>query len=202
LLVRSRAVAWRAWAERLASGARPDVLLVPEALLGRGRVAARLVEAEPAVAALLRDVASEGRASESALTQLADERPVFVEVDPGWERKADVHLASDRLWQRYAPEPLARSDRTVALAATQPAFDRVLAAATAGDQRDEATLAVLAARLRDQAAVSAMLGDRDATVTTLGRLSAIATADPFVAELTRRLAAQRAGSIDVRSLLP
>ena len=45
VLVRSEAIAWRFWAARVVRGERPDVVVVPVHLLGRGSVARRLIRA-------------------------------------------------------------------------------------------------------------------------------------------------------------
>lgn len=193
LLVRSRAMAWRLWSARLAEGARPDVLIVPAALLAHGRIAATLLEREPATAGLLRDLSMDGRPGEAALTALADTRPLEVELDPSWDDRLVSHLVADRLWLRFAPQPLGRSDRERAFEDARPRFEQVRAAATEGDALDPATAAILSAQLRAQAASAGVMGDREAALALLDRLTNVSPEDPFVAELLHRLAASKQG---------
>ena len=46
-----------------------------------------------------------------------------------------------------------------------------------------------------------MLGDREEAISLLEQLGKVTSGDRFVTELTQRLAATKAGSIDVRGLL-
>jgi hypothetical protein len=161
VLVRSPPVALRLWAARAGEGARPDVLIVPTRILGKGRIALGLLRDEPEVQALLRDVSIEGRPLEHALTALADARPLEVELDPSWDRRITSHLTSDHFWLRFAPEPLGPSDRKTALSALKPRLLLALQASSVDDRTDETTAAILQARLKDYVAVSTLLGDRD-----------------------------------------
>jgi hypothetical protein len=201
VLVRSRAVAQRLWAARVAEGARPDILVVPVPILGDKRIALGLLRAEPALQQTMRDVSLEGRPGEEALTILADARPSMVELDPRWDRRAVSHLVADHFWLRFAPEPLGPSDRKAAFADLRTRFMRVLSAATVDDRSDTSTAAVLRARLADAAAQAAILGDRDEAIALLEQLGKVSSADPFVVELTRRLAASKSGPIDSKGLL-
>src|SRR5262249_46145591 len=74
VLVRSPAIAWRLWAARIVRGERPDALVVPAPLLGRGRVTEALLSNERATSLLLRDMALTGSPTEHALSTLADAR--------------------------------------------------------------------------------------------------------------------------------
>lgn len=202
LLVRSEAVAWRLWAARHVRGERPDVVVVPVPLLSRGSVAASLLREEPALAPLVRDLVISGRPSEYALSTLADARPLFVELDPEWDRRLVHHLIPRPLWLGFAPHALGRSDRTAALERGHRSFSRVLAVARTPDYRDAATLSVLTARAREQAVVLASLGDRDSVADLLLGLRDIDPGDPIAAELEARLGEKRRGGVDVAGLIP
>lgn len=169
VLASSRPVVQRL-AVALASGARDDVTLVPLPLLGRGALAAELLELEPALALLIRELSTSGRPSEQALTALADARPLFVEARGEWDRRLVAHLVPGPFLARFAPHPLGRSDRIVAAAGQQQTFERVLAAAsgpTQGQRRsfdpetpDPATLSVLTSAAQEQRTLLTVLGDK------------------------------------------
>jgi hypothetical protein len=201
LLVRSPTLAFRLWESRIVRGDRPDLVVVPLALLGRGRVAAELVRDEPALVPLVRDVAMSGRASEYSLATLADARPLYVELDPVWDKRLLDHLRPTPLWLGFTPHTLGRSDRSSALAAEEGrrAFRRVLGVAKGVPAGDSATLAVLGARAKEQAVVLAALGDRDSARRVLGDLGRIEPRSEFAARLEERLVTR--GPVDARSLL-
>jgi hypothetical protein len=202
LLVRSEAVAWRLWAAWVVRGERPDVLVAPLPLLERGSVAARLLEIEPALAPLVRELAISGRPSEFALSSLADTRPVFVEFDPGWDRRLVDHLLPHGLWLRFSAHAVGRSDRDAALRRSRHAFERTVESAKQPTYRDEATLAILSARASEQATVLAALGDRASVAHLLEDLRRLDPAHPVAAELERRFEKTKRGRIDVAGLLP
>jgi hypothetical protein len=175
VLVRAPALAFRIWAARVARGERPDLVVVPLGLVGSGSVASDLVREEPALAAVVRDVAMSGRTSEYALAALADVRPLYVELDPGWDKRLLDHLRPTPLWLGFEAHTLGRSDRATALAdeSGRRAFRRVLGAARDVPGGDPATLSVLGERAREQAVVLAALGDADGVrrvLADLGRL--------------------------------
>jgi hypothetical protein len=201
LLVHSPTLAWRLWAARVVRGERPDLVVVPLALVGRGTVAAELVRDEPAVAPLVLDLAMTGRAGEYALAALADARPVYVELDPEWDRRLLDHLRPTPLWLGFAPHTLGRSDRASALVDEEGrrAFRRVLAVAKGAPGGDAATLSVLGANARGQALVLAALGDRDSARRVLADLGRIEPGSAFAAKLEERLASR--APFDARALL-
>jgi hypothetical protein len=201
VLVRSRATALRLWAARVVDGVRPDLLVAPIPMFGDKRIALGLLRAEPALQQAMRDVSLEGRPGEEALTILADARPSMVELDSRWDRRIVSHLVADHFWLRFAPEPLGPSDRKAAFADLRTRFIRVLAAATIDERVEPSTAAVLRSRLTDAAAEAAMLGDREEAILLLEQLGKVSTGDPFVVELTRRIAAAKSGPIDVKGLL-
>jgi hypothetical protein len=174
LLVRSPALVMRLWAARTVRGERPDLLLIPLPALEQGAPGGSLLEHEPTTAALVRDVAIHGRASEYALSTLADARPLLVELDPASDPRLLEHLLPQAAWMRFAPHALGRSDRIAGLEAARRSFDRLLPLAKHTDFTDHATLAVLAHGLAHQTYFLAAVGDRDTARPLLQTLQSIA----------------------------
>jgi hypothetical protein len=201
LLVRSEPVAWRLWAARVTRGERPDVVIVPLPLLSRGSVAARLMALEPGLSALIRDVAVSGQPSELSLSTLADQRPLFVELDPTWDKRLVNHLIPRPFWLRFGPHAFGRSDRAAALEKGRRPFQRVLDHAQTSEHRDRATLTMLGARAREQAVALAALGDRESVSEIVDDLKAINPEDPFLRDLDKRLRRRARGSVDVDGLI-
>jgi hypothetical protein len=160
LLLSSPEAAWRVWSSRLTNGLRPDVVVVPSALLGERGVAAELLALEPKLAPLIRDEATLGLPSELSLSALADSRPLRVEVDADWNRPLLRHLEPDGLWFRFAAHSPGRVDRGNAIPEVQRALRRVVARARQPDARDERTLQRVASDVARQAAVALALGDK------------------------------------------
>jgi hypothetical protein len=200
VLVRSHAAMWRLLAERVTSGARPDVVVAPLPLVSRGSVATSLLAAEPAMALLLRDVSINGSPGEHAVARLADHRPLYVELDPAWDAKVAAHLVPDGIWLRLTPQPLGLSDRKLGLAASQPVLDRLADAARSGGERDPAAAAMLKARARQHALACAIVGDKRATRAALDWIAGFDPDDLFARDLGQRLDHTKAGPVDVRGL--
>jgi hypothetical protein len=201
LLVRSEAIAWRLWAARVVRGERPDVLVVPLGLLEETRFARHLIEGEPVVTTLVRDVAARGHPTEYALSSLADARPLVVELDPAWDQRLLEHLLPEPFWLGFSPHPLGRSDRRAALEGGRESFRRVVAVATAPLAGDPSTARVLANQARAQAAVLAALGEREGLTPVLEDLKQLDPEGPFMAELQRRLAQRKRGPIELDGLV-
>jgi hypothetical protein len=181
--VRSPEIAWRLWAARIVRGERPDVLVIPAPLLARGRVTEALLSNERATSLLLRDMVLSGSPSEHALSTLADARPLYVELFPGWPQRLFRHLSVNGMWLEYAPEPRGPSDRRLALLAQAGPLTRVLRAIGDASQADPSTAAVTAESLKGQAAMLIALGEAE-------------TAQQFllkVADLTPKKAAVSSG---------
>ncbi len=162
VLVRSPAIAFRLWAARVLRGERPDVLIVPERLLHRGRVAFSLLVEEGEVEPLLRDYAIAGEPTEYALSRLADVRPLHVEFDRRWSKRLVSHMTVDGVWLEFAPQPLGQSDRKLSTTASLQPIKRVMDAIAAPLVPDAATAGVVSGALRDQSTVLALLGEHDA----------------------------------------
>lgn len=183
ILVRSPAIAWRLWAARITRGERPDVVVIPVPLLGKGRVASSLVAADRELEPLLRSYALTGEPSEFALSKIADVRPLHVEFDPGWSKRLVSHLFVDGLWLEYAPQPLGPSDRKLGSAALAVPMRRVLAAISGAPVPEASTASVVAVTLRADASVLHALGERDAADLVLARIDELSARDPLVAEV-------------------
>jgi hypothetical protein len=190
VLVRSPAIAWRLWAARTVRGERPDVLVIPSSLLGRGRITEALLSNERATSLLLRDMALTGAPSEHALSTLADARPLFVELFPGWPQRLFRHLSVNGMWLGYAPEPRGPSDRKLALLAQAAPLERVLRAVGETKDSDPSTAAVTAESLKGQAALLIALGEAETAQTFLMKVNDLTpkknavSAGPVRAQLT------------------
>ena len=193
VLARSEAVAWRLWSAQLLRGERPDVLVVPATLLERGALRRRLLESEPALAPLLRDLALGGKPSEFALTALADARPLFVELDPSWDDRLNEHVVPEAFWLRFQSNPVGRSDRTTALERAGRRFERVLRAVLPGDQEAGllATREVVVAGLRQRALFLLARRDRETALSTAESLERLSPHDEVAQKVRAALSAAR-----------
>ena len=201
ILVRSQAVAWRLWAARVVRGERPDLVVVPLPLLDKGSVATSLLTMEPNLAPLIREMSLAGKPNEYSLSVLSDTRPLYVELDPSWDRRLVDHMIPKQLWVAFAPHAVGRSDRVAGRKHGRRAFERVLSAASTPTHQDSATLAVLGARAEEQAFALAALGDRGAVGEILADIKRIDPASPFASELEARMKKHRRGRVDVSGLL-
>jgi hypothetical protein len=192
LMVRSEPAAWRLWAASSTRGERPDLTVLPLPLLDRGDTAARLLELEPHLAPLIRELRVTGRPSEFALSSLADARPLYVEFDPRWDHRLLEHLLPRPFWMRFTPHALGRSDRTAALEAGRAPFERVLDRAR-HPLPDPATLEMLAACAREQAVMLAAVGDHQSALGLAAALSELPSEAEFVATLRSRLENKQRG---------
>ena len=192
LMVRSEPAAFRLWAARVARGERPDLTVVALPLLNRGDSAARLLQLEPNLAPLIRELRMTGMPSEYALSSLADARPLYLEFDPSWDRRLLEHVLPHPFWLEFAPHALGRSDRTAALEEGREAFTRVMQAASK-PLPDKATLSVLGTGAREQAVLLAALGDRDSAAALVERLELVPEQGAFVSAMQAHLSAKRRG---------
>jgi len=160
IVVHDPALAFRAWASRVSRGDRPDVLIVPASLLGRGRLTADLAGRERAIEPVIRSYALTGVPGEFELSRLADVRPLFIEYQQGWSARIVKHLTVEGMWLEYAPQPLGKSDRKELRDASLGQIRRTLAVLEAPGHWDPATSKVVADALRRQARVMIDLGDR------------------------------------------
>lgn len=181
----SAKAAWRLWASRLASGTRPDVVVVPSALLSHGTLAEQLLQWEPKLHHVIRDVAADGVVSEYAMAELADARPLRVEFDPTWTPRMLEHMVGDGLWFRFAPHPMGRSDRVEGIAGSVAAILRVYEAAEQPYGRDVATVERLRSDAFQHALLLASLGEVQASRKLVRRLNRVGDGDRRWAELKK-----------------
>lgn len=196
LLLRHRELAYRVWADRLSAGMRPDVLVLTPERLQRNPDANRLLALEPALAPLIREMVIHGRPTEYALSQLADARPLFVELDPSWDIRLREHVAAHGLWSEFYSQSLGRSDRYAAMMSTRASVDRVITVCNATVPSDTTTLQFVSLRLKEQASVFAELGDRPGLLPLLDQLAQISSESQFVAKARRLLEDKPKGPVD------
>ena len=201
VLARSHALVWRLLAARVVGGCRPDVVIVPFPLIGHGTVATSVLAAEPGANMLIRDMALEGSPGEHAVSRIADRRPLYVELDPGWNASIAMHLRADGLWLLLEPQPLGRTDRRLAAEDAGKVVERVSKVASSTQPVDVATEAVLLNMARQQTVAAAMAQDRQATHDLLTRMAAVAPDDLFVRTMQQRLEHATGSNIDVTGLV-
>lgn len=142
-----------------AEGERPDVLLVPLEKLGEIVWMRRLLEREPLLDPLIRDLNSAGAPSEHALNVLADARPVFVEADARWDRRLLEHLLPSPFLPRFSPHALGRSDRLAAWNAELPRIEALTRDIQGELSLDHATLTLLSTEIAKLEAAIRRAGD-------------------------------------------
>lgn len=187
LILDSRELLYRIWAERLARALRPDLVLVSTQQLRNPADQVRLLRREPALASVIRDWIIRGRPSEYALSQLADVRPVFVQVGRDWDARLREHLSSFGVWLRYHSQNIGRSDRYIAVNSARAGIERIIEGCNGSVPPDVTTLQVLAKQLKEQAKVAASLGDRQVVY--------------LVLELLERTGLERAAAAQIRQLM-
>ncbi|MGC4069565.1 MAG: hypothetical protein QM784_33900 [Polyangiaceae bacterium] len=124
LLLRDSRLYRRVKAAQIAEHLRPDLLAVPLDTATNPAVVADLLGREPALAAVLRELAINGRPSEFALSALSDERPVYLEFDPNWDMRLREHLLPLPFLSRIYSQSLGRSDRAPVLGESQQQLTR------------------------------------------------------------------------------
>jgi hypothetical protein len=200
LLLRHRELAYRAWATRLAEGMRPDVLVVTADRLQRNPDSNRLLSMEPALVPLVREMVIRGHPTEYALSQLADTRPLFVELDNTWDIRLREHVAARGLWSEFHSQTLGRSDRYTALMSTRAPVDRVIEVCKSTVPPDTTTLHFISLRLKEQAAVFAAMGDRPGLFPLLDELSVIEAESRYVAAARKLLEEKPHGPVELDGL--
>lgn len=192
---------WRRWlAARVAYDVRPDVVVVPAAWLAAGAAPPGAL-ALPAIAGgLARKLMIEGHADERSLSRVADERPVFVELDPLWDERLLEHLAPGPLWLSFAPHAVHRAERRAGVAESLAALELTLRAGEASG-RDERTRRVLSDIVTQQALALAAVGDRAGAAKLLRAERALGVRDARARSLARRLRREERGRVALRELL-
>lgn len=159
LLVRSPAKLFRLYAAQLVDGERPDVLVLPTRLFGRGSIAADLAAREREIEPLLRSVALTSASDEFSLSKLADARPLYVELDKTWDVKETSHLTVSGLWLRFAPQPLGQVDRKLATASSTSSLERMLATVAPDAWPDPQSTRVAEDIVRQQVTLLVRIGE-------------------------------------------
>ena len=108
LVVDDPSVMWRLFSARLIEGRRLDTLIIARRLLPRGDTAIELLVRERSTEPLVRAIALTGGADEFALNELADARPLFVELDRGWGRNEYSHVRVEGAWLKFEREQARR----------------------------------------------------------------------------------------------
>lgn len=126
-----------------ARGARPDVMITSTSQLAKPTEMRRAKTAEPRIEQLIVDLNVQGLPSEHALNLLADERPVYAEVDARWDRAALEHLAPYALVAEFRPHSLGRSERKAAHEAGEARARALLSATENATSADETTRALI-----------------------------------------------------------
>ena len=202
LLLRHRELVYRAWASRLSEGMRPDLLVVTPERLQRNPDANRLLATEPALSPLVREMVIHGRATEYALSQVADARPLFVELDSNWDTRLREHLGARGLWSEFHSQSLGRSDRYSVMASSRPPVDRVIDVCKGTVPPDTATLHFVSLHLKEQAGVFAALGDRPGLFPLLDQLGRLGTDTAYVAEARKAADLKPHGPINLDPNFP
>jgi hypothetical protein len=159
ILVRSPQKLFRIYEAQLVEGARPDVVVVPVRLLGRGSVSGDLLTREREIEPLVRSIALTGSSDEFSLSKLADVRPLFVELDKAWDTKETSHLTISGLWLRFAPEPLAAADRKMSSDVSTVAVERLLASVAPDAWPDPSSVHVAEDVVRQEVTLLVRIGD-------------------------------------------
>lgn len=170
VLVSDSRMAWRLLAAQEVEGRRRDVLVVPKELLHRGKVAASVLTREPRADALLRTFALQGASDEFSLSQLADQRPLFVVPEAGWDASIYDHLSPRGVWLEFDSEPKSPAERKFDVDTTLVQVASL--AAIARDRRsDPETRQAVHALTTTQAKLLLRVGQADGALDYLARMN-------------------------------
>lgn len=190
----------RLFANALLRGGHGDVLLVPLPLAARPHVARRLLELEPRLAPLLRQLAVSGVPDEYALAALADQRPLYVELDPEWDVRSIEHAAPSGLWFRFAPQALTSGDRERDAERSRAGLQDLLATLDERGHLDRDTAAVLASSAARHALGLAAVGQREGAAVALRAVERLGHASPKLERLAERLSGDGRGRVAIGEL--
>ncbi|HZO14290.1 MAG TPA: hypothetical protein VFB62_13555, partial [Polyangiaceae bacterium] len=206
VLVHSHELAWRLWCAQTRQGQRPDVMVIPAALIRHGLVPQNLAIGEEPASQVLRDLALTGHASEFGLSLLADARPLHVELDELWDKRVVKHLSVEGAWLRYAPQVLGRTDRVAPKRHPLGGDGRIARALAESTTPDPPSRAVLSRTVKEHTTTLALAGLADSSRPWLEGLDQLTPGDPFVTGARLRLAhaartRRTQQTIDLRDLL-
>ena len=199
VLVPTRKVELRLLAARSSGTLRGDVELAP-LFAPRSRGAARLLQRDPKLAPVFRDVILGGAPEELSLSELATLRPLVYFYEPTHPRTLARHVRPTGLFGRFEPEPGGRAERRAGVEDLLPTRDALVKALLTGG-KDPELLEATAHLLRWRAIALAAADDREVLSRSLDDLRRFAPDDPMSSTLVRRIVTQKAG-IDVRDLVP
>lgn len=189
LLVHTPALARRLLAARVLSGTRPDVVVVPSAFITAGSIGRELWRSDPGTSPLLRQLWVNGSADEYSLSRLADERPVWVELDRDWDRRLLEHLRPAGLWFEFSAPSLAASERHEAAAQVGAEVRRILGLSGGEAALDPSSRRALGDAIGAQALALATLGRDEPARRLLSLALRIDGNNPLAGEARLELAA-------------
>ena len=170
VLVRTPAFELRLLAAQFTEGVRPDVVVIPESLLGRGGIAGDIASREHSTEQLIRTIALAGKADELALAGVAEQRRLFVEPSPAWDRRVAIHASPDEALMAFLPQPMSVVEQRAGLVAATPARSRLLATVAPDAPADPEALRLIRSLVKGEA-TALIRADNPATA---GELIAIA----------------------------
>jgi len=199
-LVRSPALAWRMMASQMLHGERPDVLVVPEEFLARGSLTAQLLARDASLSPLLRQLAVNGFPDEYSLCELADARPVYVELDPKWDARLLEHLRPDALWLGFSSHSIGRVERQAGVVRSRAALRDLYGSVAGLDALGATTRQALIEQAGQQALLLAGVGDRDNAALLLRALGRLGSSGPLGSKLEARLLERERGRVAIHDL--
>ncbi len=140
-------------------GERPDVLVVPFDALPQASKLSSFLRQEPALKQLIVDLSVGQHPSERALSQLAEQRPVYVEPHSDWDRRLLEHLHPTLPLARYSVHAIGRSERLSSLKKRAPEIASIVEATEEGLHPDEATRRILETSVEETRKILEAIGD-------------------------------------------
>jgi hypothetical protein len=195
LVVRDETLFRWVWLTQVTRGERPDVLVVPLLLGNQPEFAGQLLVQEPAVLPVLRDMAMGGTLSEYSLSQLADARPVFVQLGRGMGGRLREHLLPRPMWCEVVAHNVARSDRSSAIVSSRGPVERIMSHVDPYSPADRQVVEMLKSALREQLVVVLALGDRELAKPLMQQYMVVDDGDAWLAYVARILSAQPRGPV-------
>ena len=137
---------------------------------------------DPSLSPLVRETLLGGAPSELSLSNVAAQRPTFVELAPSMPKPLAKHLVPEFAWPRFDAEPRGASDRAAALDAQRGV--REVAGSHLEDSDDHGRRLVRASR---RLAVSlAATGEKESMARGIAQLRAVAGDEPLASLLVRK----------------
>ena len=167
VMVKTPAFALRLLAAQLTEGVRPDVLVVPLGMLGRGSVAADVAARERKTESLIRALSLTTSSDEFSLSSLAERRPLYVELDPRWDKSVVSHLALSGVLLEFAPQPIGVSNRKTSLASSSATLTRLFAAVAPDAPADPESLELVMSVVRSDNVALVRLGETSTAADTV-----------------------------------